>query len=201
MPPKGIGGRRLTFAILGIVAIGALAVLYVIVSASMKPRSEVSLADLAKGGMAKMVASPAGRTAPDTAFVDGNGRPTTLKAFDGQVTVVNIWATWCGPCKLEMPTLAKLQQAYASKPVKVVAVSIDRAEDTADAKAFIAGAGPLAFYQDAHYALPFGFEPKVTVLPTTVIYDRSGREVARVIGEAEWDGPEARAVIDQVLQR
>lgn len=197
---KAIGGKGLQLAIIAVGAIGVLAVLYVIVSASMKPRDDVPLSALATGGMAKMVVSPAGRVPPDAGFLDAAGRQVDLKAFEGQVTVVNLWATWCGPCKIEMPTLAGLQKAYANKPVKVVAVSIDRAEDTDAAKAFIGQHGPLAFYQDPKYALPFAFEPKTTVLPTTVIYDRQGREVARVIGEAEWDGPEARAVIDRVLK-
>jgi thiol-disulfide isomerase/thioredoxin len=197
---KAVGGKGLSLAILAVAAIGALAVLYVIVSASMKPHDDVSLQSLAKGGMAKLTVSDPRLPAPDAPFRDANGRPVSLKAFEGQVTVVNIWATWCGPCKIEMPTLARLQKAYAMKPVKVVAISIDREEDTEAAKAFIAQLGALPFYQDPKYAVPFAFEPKVSVMPTTILYGRDGKELGRVTGEAEWDGPEARAVIDWALK-
>ena len=110
--------------------------------------------------------------------------------------VVNLWATWCAPCKQEMPTLAKLQAAYEGKPVKVVAISIDRPADTQAAKDFIAQNAPLAFYQEASMELPFLFEPEAQGFPTTLLYDKSGMERARVVGEADWSTAEAKAVVD-----
>jgi thiol-disulfide isomerase/thioredoxin len=98
-----------------------------------------------------------------------------------------------------MPTLAKLAEAYAGKPVEVAAISIDSASATDQAKAFIAEHKPLAFYQDAKMALPFAFAPPAQGFPTTILYDKSGMERARVIGEADWSSGEAKAVIDRLL--
>jgi thiol-disulfide isomerase/thioredoxin len=193
------GDRRLTLAILAVLGIGALAALYVIVSASMKPGSEEGLSTLARGEMAKLVVAPEDKPAPTTTFVDASGKKLTLKDFEGQVAVVNLWATWCGPCKIEMPTLAKLQSAYANKPVRVVAISVDRAEDAADARKFIAQHAPLGFYHDPAYALAFALDPRVEGLPTTIIYGRNGKEAARLPGDTDWASPDARAVIDKVL--
>ncbi|MEI9965493.1 MAG: TlpA disulfide reductase family protein [Caulobacteraceae bacterium] len=113
--------------------------------------------------------------------------------------LVNLWATWCAPCVKEMPTLAQLQSAYAGKPVKVMAVSLDKGDaDIAKARAFIADKPPLAFYH-GDYALAFALNPPAEGLPTTIIYDRTGQERARLSGGADWSTPEARAVIDRLL--
>ncbi len=74
--------------------------------------------------------------------------------------MVNFWATWCAPCVQEMPTLAKLQAAFAGQPVKVLAISLDRPEDKEFAQRFILKHGPLVFYQDPEYALPFSLDPR-----------------------------------------
>jgi thiol-disulfide isomerase/thioredoxin len=115
------------------------------------------------------------------------------------VVVVNLWATWCAPCVKEMPTLAKLQEAYAGKPVKVMAISLDKGQPDIDkARAFIADKAPLVFYH-GDYGLAFSVDPPTEGLPTTLIYDRSGHERARLTGGADWSTPEARAVLDRVL--
>lgn len=194
---KGQGGF-LRWGIIAMAAIGALAVVYVILSASFKPK--VDLQYLAKGEMADLVVTSSGKPAPATPFTDTSGRTITLKDFDGQVVVLNFWATWCAPCRVEMPHLAKLQAAYANKPVKVVAVSLDRAADEADARKFIVEHGPLAFYWNPSFALSRTLDPPVIGLPTTVIFDRNGKERARLSGGADWSSPEAKAVIDTVLQ-
>jgi hypothetical protein len=98
-----------------------------------------------------------------------------------------------------MPTLAALQKAYAGKPVKVVAVSVDDAAGTDKAKAFIAKHAPLAFYQSPDLKLPFGFTPPAAEFPSTIIYDRSGTQRLRMTGGADWASPEAKAVIDKLL--
>ena len=153
---------------------------------------------LRKLRMAKLEVSEP-KPAPDKSFVDGTGKARTLADFRGKVVVVNLWATWCAPCKQEMPTLAKLAASYAGKPVEIAAISIDNAAATGEAKAFIATHRPLAFYQDAKLALPFAFSPPAQGFPTTVLYDKAGIERARVVGEADWSGPEARKVIDRLL--
>jgi hypothetical protein len=99
-----------------------------------------------------------------------------------------------------MATLARLQAASADKPVAVVAVSMDTAADTDAAKAFLARYPPLAFYQDAKYSFLTDLKPTPIGFPTTIIFDRQGRERAIMSGEADWGGPDARAVVDQVAE-
>jgi len=149
---------------------------------------------MAKLEVADKPAAPAAITAegPDGKLID-------LRAFKGQVVVVNLWATWCAPCVKEMPTLARLQQEYAGKPVKVLAISLDKgADDIAKAKSFIADKPPLGFYH-GQYSLAFSIDPPAEGLPTTILYDREGRERARLAGGADWSTPQAKAVLDRLL--
>jgi thiol-disulfide isomerase/thioredoxin len=191
-------GRGLTLAIGAALTIGAAAVLYVTAGCSFKPADRDSIASLAVGPMKKLAAvTPA--PPPTVSFRDVDGKEVRLADFKGQVLVVNLWATWCGPCVAEMPTLATLQREYAGKPVKVVAVSVDDASGTAKAKAFIGQHAPLAFYQNADLKLPFAFSPPASEFPSTIIYDKEGVQRARMTGGADWASPEARAVVDKLL--
>ena len=140
-----------------------------------------------------------GALPPDYTFQDAAGKPVKLADLKGKVLVVNLWATWCAPCKIEMPQLAKLQADYAGKPVQVVAISIDKPEALAEARAFIAGKPPLAFYSDPAAKLPWALKPSAAGMPTTVIYGKDGFERGRVSGEADWAGDGAKSVIDKVL--
>ena len=90
---------------------------------------------------------------------DAAGRPHTLAEFKGKVVLVNLWANWCAPCKLEIPSLAKLQAAYAGKPLAVVPISLGKGEDETAGRAFIASNPPLAFYSDPSYRLAYAFPP------------------------------------------
>jgi thiol-disulfide isomerase/thioredoxin len=150
--------------------------------------------------VAKKLTHPAdGQAPPAYAFVDAEGQKTTPADFKGKVVVMNLWATWCAPCQAEMPTLARLQQQYAGQPVKVVAVSIDKPDEVAKAKAFIARNAPLAFYNDPEAKLPWALKPTATGMPTTLILGRDGLERGRISGEADWAGAGAKAVIDKAL--
>jgi thiol-disulfide isomerase/thioredoxin len=149
--------------------------------------------------MSKLQIPPGGASYPDAAFVDGAGKPVKLSDFKGQAVVLNLWATWCAPCVKEMPTLAALQSAFAGKGVKVVALSADSASATDKAKAFIAAHAPLDFYQDAKFAVPSAITPHIDGFPTTLLYDRSGRLKGLVQGDADWDSPEAKAVVEKLL--
>jgi thiol-disulfide isomerase/thioredoxin len=200
-------GRVLTWALWGAAAIGVAAVVYIIAQSMAKAPTQTPVAtsgpvaaapvthDVAK----KLEHAADGTAAPAYAFVDGAGKKVTAADFKGKVVVMNLWATWCAPCKLEMPTLAKLAQAYAGKPVAVVAVSIDKPEALAQAKAFIAANAPLGFYNDAEAKLPWALAPPANGMPTTIILGKDGLERGRISGEADWAGPGARAVIDRLL--
>ena len=180
-------------------AFTAAAVLYVMLSGCTKPAAD--LKSLASGPMAKLAipAQPAGE--PDIAFTGPDGKPMKLADLKGQVVVVNFWATWCGPCKEEMPSLAKLAKDYADKGLKVVPISVDRLEDGAAAKDFLKTHGGLQFYNDPEYRVVFGLTPRPDGIPTTVIYDKTGKEQARLSGGADWSTDQAKRVMDAVLAR
>ena len=139
---------------------------------------------------------PAPAPAPDLPFEDAAGRTLGFAAFEGKVTIVNLWAMWCAPCKVEMPTLAALAKRYeAADDVAVVVISMDgeRAQDAA--RAFIASHPPLAYYADPAFRMAFEF-PGKGAMPQTIVLDRQGRVRAVKVGEADWNGPEAVGLIE-----
>lgn len=190
----------LTWGLWGAALVGVAAVVYIIGSASTKPAPPAPSAAATSTTFASKLTTPAQPTpSPDYTFYDASGKAMKLADLKGKVVVMNIWATWCGPCVTEMPTLAKLQAAYAGKPVEVVTISIDSESSAAKARLFIAQHDPLKFYHDREMKLPFKLSPPAPGAPTTVIYGKDGMEVARVAGEADWSGPEARALVDKAL--
>ncbi len=175
--------------------IGALAVLYVMPGCTSRP---VDLKSLAKGEMAKLSVAAAPTPAPATPFVDAQGRTHTLAEFRGKVVVVNFWASWCAPCRAELPSLGRLAAAYQGQDVVVVALNVDRDSEMNLVNADIARAAPLSLYRDIGYKVAFSMTPSAGGMPTTVILDRQGNERARLEGGADWSGPEAKAVIEAV---
>ena len=201
-PRRGL----LAWALWGVAVFGGAAVLYIIVQASTKsgaeraaPAAAQSAATAGKGLTEKLTRPAAPTPSPDYVFYDEAGKPVKIADLKGKVVVMNVWATWCAPCKVEMPTLAKLQAAYAGKPVEVVTVSIDSVEDATKARLFIAQNDPLKFYHDREAKIPWALKPAALGAPTTVIYGKDGLERARIAGEADWSGPEARALVDEAL--
>ncbi|WP_395444232.1 TlpA family protein disulfide reductase [Caulobacter sp. UC70_42] len=183
----------------GVVLVGVAAVLYVIASASFKPHGPADLKEFKKGTLEKLDVPAMPRPAPDTVFTSLDGKPATLADFKGRVVVMNLWATWCAPCKAEMPTLAKLQAVYATQPVTVLPISVDRDSDLNLVNEEMAANPPLKTYRDPSYKLSFALEPKAAGYPTTIIYDRQGRERARMAGPADWSSPEARGIVEKLL--
>jgi thiol-disulfide isomerase/thioredoxin len=190
----------LKWAIGAVVLIGVAAVLYVIAQASFKPAGAVDLNEFKKASLAKLDVPAQPRPAPDAAFTDASGKSVTLADFKGRVVVMNLWATWCGPCKVELPTFGKLQAAYATQPLDVVAITVDKDVDMNLVQVALAGAAPLKLYRDPGYKVSWGLNPHSEGFPTTVIYDKQGRERARLAGPAEWDSPEARALVEALLR-
>ncbi len=191
------GGKKLVWAGLGLIAVAAI--LYGAAAIVFKSGHGEGLKALATGSMAKLEVDDKPQPAPQITAQGPGGETVSLKDFKGDVVVVNLWATWCAPCVKEMPTLAKLQGDYAGKPVKVMAISLDKGEvDLAKAKAFIADKPPLQFYHGS-YDLAFSINPPAEGLPTTLIYDRQGRERARLSGGADWSTPQAKAVLQRLL--
>ena len=122
-------------------------------------------------------------------FNDAEGYARKLADFRGKVVLLNVWATWCVPCRTEMPTLDRLQASLGGADFEVVPVSIDRGGLDVIRKFYNEiGISKLAMYVD-----PSGqvlHQVRALGLPTTVLIDRVGQEIGRVIGPAEWDTPE-----------
>ena len=133
-----------------------------------------------------------GEPAPTTSFKGPDGKPTSLVAFRGKPVLVNLWATWCGPCVAELPTLEAAARAWTGK-VAVIAVSQDT-QRTDGVPAFLTahGAKTLVPYLDDKMALSLGYGAN---LPTTVLYDSAGKEVWRWSGGNDWTSEKTRALI------
>lgn len=123
---------------------------------------------------------------PAVSFMDAAGQPKTLADYSGKVVLLNIWATWCAPCRKEMPTLDRLQAKLGGQDFEVVALSMDQKGPDVVKK----------FYADigiTHLALNIDISAKAIFalgavgLPTTLLINRDGKEVGRLIGPAEWD--------------
>lgn len=140
------------------------------------------------------------RAVPQIHFADAQGRQLTLADFRGRVVLLNIWATWCGPCRQEMPALDRLEAKLGGKDFVVVPLSIDR-DGVAAVKRFYQQLGlrNLGIYLNTS-----GTAPRVLALPgvpTTLLIDRAGREVARKMGAAEWDGPAMVSLVRKTMER
>jgi thiol-disulfide isomerase/thioredoxin len=143
-----------------------------------------------------MPASPP-YAAPQLGFTDITGQRVSLSDFAGKVVLVNLWATWCAPCRREMPSLEKLQTRFGDK-LAILAIS----EDIGGRKVvapFIEKLGlrVVKIYLDPKSSVGQGFN--VDGLPTTILIDRHGRVVGRVEGEADWTSPKFLAAVEPLV--
>jgi thiol-disulfide isomerase/thioredoxin len=138
------------------------------------------------------------RDLPEIHFADDQGHDLTLGDFRGRVVLFNVWATWCVPCRKEMPTLDRLQARLGGKDFIVIALSIDR-EGVAPVKRFYQ---ELKLEKLAIYIDPSGKGSRALAIPgvpTTLLIDRQGREAARKMGPAEWDGAEMVSLVERTI--
>lgn len=142
----------------------------------------------------------ASRAVPKVTFQDAQGRTLSLSDFKGRLVVLDFWATWCGPCRVEFPALNRLQAKLGDKGLVVVPVSVDRKGMPA-VDHFYDEVKPdhLGRYLDDSHTMPEAFG--VRALPTTVIIDRQGGEVARVEGTADWDSPALQAELLRYMEK
>lgn len=137
-----------------------------------------------------LLAALSGLSAAGLPVVDEAAYPKTVAAQRGRVVLVNFWATWCAPCRKEMPGLASLEKKLGARGFTLVTVSADEPEDAAAAEAFlrksgVAGAGYLKKSRDDN-AFINGIDPKWSgALPASFLYDRQGRKVRSFFGEVE----------------
>jgi thiol-disulfide isomerase/thioredoxin len=139
------------------------------------------------------------RPAPELAFTSRDGTPLRLADFRGRVVLVNLWATWCGPCVREMPSLDRLQAKVGDR-LLVLAISEDRGgAHVVDPFLEKLALAHLAIFLDASSAAQQAF--KVRGLPTSFLIDRDGRILGSLEGGAEWDAPEMVARLERYLRQ
>lgn len=160
--------------------------------------AEGPLKGYVKGSIAHLVTYARPKPIDNMTFTDRDKKPVHLADFKGQVVVLNLWATWCAPCRFEMPTLAHLQQQYAGRPMKVIPLSGDTEEKLDDVKSFIDVQEPLQVYADPDLIAKTA-KLNVAGLPSTLILNKQGQIVARLDGEASWDTPEVHALLDKLM--
>ncbi|HYH81774.1 MAG TPA: TlpA disulfide reductase family protein [Longimicrobium sp.] len=148
-----------------------------------------------------------GSSAPEVHATDMRGKPVRLSELRGQVVLLNIWATWCGPCQQEMPSMQRLYQTLRGEGLRMVAVSIDAKPGKLDPSgrqggdvAEFARAFGLSFdiWQDPSAAIARDY--RTTGVPESFLVDRDGKIVKKVIGATEWDDPANVALIRRLLK-
>ena len=153
---------------------------------------------LVRGEVAAMSLAQPATAEPDIAFRTPDGQPTSLAAFKGKALLVNLWATWCVPCRKEMPALDALQRREGGSDFQVVAVNVDTARLDHPAE-FLKqnGITDLALYSDptADVLQALKRQGGLLGLPTTLLVDKNGCELGRMAGPAEWASPDGQAVI------
>lgn len=135
---------------------------------------------------------------PDVGFTDGDGRRQTLADFRGKIVLLNVWATWCPPCRKEMPSLDRLQAKLGGDDFEVLPLAVDRGGADAVRRFFAAtGVRHLAVEVDPSTEAQAALG--IPGLPTTILINRQGREVGRFVGAADWDSPKAIAVVRSAM--
>ena len=157
-----------------------------------------ALKPLIKGEVAALVPADEPRSIA-LSFKGRDGKETSLADFKGKTVLVNLWATWCVPCRKEMPALDALQKEKGGPAFDVVAVNIDAGTDEKPLKFYEETAlSSLAFYRDASMGV-FNTAKKEGLalgLPATMLFDAEGCLIASMNGPAEWAGADAKALID-----
>ncbi|MES2782548.1 MAG: TlpA disulfide reductase family protein [Pseudomonadota bacterium] len=164
-------------------------------NASAADKAEIGL-ESANGMRATLSYKFAGQKAPTAPFASADGQDVTLADFAGKPLLLNVWATWCAPCKAEMPTLDALA-ALEKERMNVIVVSQDL-QGRAPVVAFFEETGikNLEPFTDADNAILAAFNNAIA-LPTTILYDSAGQEVWRIAGGVEWDDAEMAKLLRQ----
>ena len=161
------------------------------------------IAPLAHGEVAALTMATAPLKLPDLAFEDADGRPKKLSDFRGKTLLVNLWATWCVPCRKEMPALDELQGKLGGKDFEVVAVNIDT-RDPEKPRNFLKDANltRLAYFNDQKAKV---FQDLKSIgralgMPTSVLVDTQGCEIGTIAGPAEWASEDAMKLIKAAVK-
>jgi thiol-disulfide isomerase/thioredoxin len=159
--------------------------------------------DLAKGEVAAMNVSKAPEKLPDFAFNDPDGKPVSLASFKGKTVLFNLWATWCVPCRAELPEFDRLQAELGSDKFQVVAVNIDTSRPERPKKLFEdTGVKALTLYTDPKASIFFELKQsgKALGLPVTMLVDPEGCMVGLMNGPAAWHSADAKALATRAIE-
>ncbi len=176
------------------------ALLYTALSglANIAAADQASLEALRDGDMRKLIFASDPQAAPSTPFTADAGGKMALDDYAGQIVLLNFWATWCAPCRKEMPTLSDLQADLGGEDFAVVTIATGR-NDPAAMTRFLddIGVTNLPLHTDPRQAL--ARDMGVLGLPVSIILNRQGQEIARLQGEADWASDSARAIIAALI--
>lgn len=138
------------------------------------------------------------KTAPDITVTALDGTALKLSSLKGKVVLLNFWATWCPPCREEIPSMMKLNSAMSGKPFQMLAVSIDEGGKPSLEEFFKSTGFTLPTYMDQANAA--GKIYGITGVPESFLIDKKGIIVKKIIGPVEWDSPEVKAFIEELLK-
>lgn len=160
-----------------------------------------NLEALRDGDMKKLVFHSEPQPVSDKTFtLEDDGGTATLADYQGKVVLLNFWATWCAPCRKEMPMLSELQSEFGGDDFEVLTLATGRNNPAGIRKFFDdANISNLPRHQDAKQAV--ARDMAVLGLPITVILDPQGNEIARLRGDAEWNSESAKAIIAELLKQ
>lgn len=190
-------------AYLGLLLVALVAIVYVLFSAAGGEKSQNALEPFATGELSQLSFESAGTPAPQDRFQDEAGNAVTLEAFRGKMILVNFWATWCGPCEAEMPSLGALQTARGGDQFEVVAISVDDGDDRDYAKRRLSelGASNITFHIAPPEAYEIVYGAGVRGFPTSILYDSEGLEIARLERGVDWASLDAINFVDAALKK
>ena len=200
---KGPPSRNLV--ILAVAAMAGTVALYVMDPSGgnvfrdrIEPIPRPAVVAVPGGEMAAFVPRATPVAAPEVVFQGPGGVDTGLEAFKGKVVLLNLWATWCAPCRKEMPALDRLQAQLGGDDFEVVALALDRGGETAARRFFDEiGVKNLKLFIDPTARLGARFN--VVGLPATLLLNRQGEEIGRLMGPAEWDSADAVGLIQSAI--
>ena len=211
--PRRFSARTIVPA-LGVIAVAVAALLYVTFGSGGKETAEaqacaanaaqrLAVDRAAKGEVAALTITKQPKPVTPLAFNGPEGQQKTLDGFKGRVVLLNLWATWCVPCRQEMPALDRLEAKLGGPDFQVVAVNIDTTR-LDKPKAFLneVGVKALPFYSDPKADVFYRLKQagKVVGLPTTILIDRNGCEIGTLAGPALWDSPDGIGLVEAALR-
>ncbi|MBB6412927.1 thiol:disulfide interchange protein TlpA [Mesorhizobium sangaii] len=173
------------------------------VACGAKGERAKKVAAAATGEVAALLPADPPQSLKNLAFNGPDGKPMTLADHAGKTVLLNLWATWCAPCRAEMPALDALQKEKGSDAFEVVAVNVDAGDDVKPKK-FLSETGvkTLGYYRDSTMAVFNDLKTRGLALglPATMLIDGEGCLIAHMNGPAEWSGPDAKRLVEAALQ-